>query len=224
MTKEELMKFLLGKSTDNNRISCLVAALQAARFNTGRNIETGEGNIVEMKGDIFMKSLDYTISIDTIMMSGLINYLILLDLVGLLFKKKPSQKPTNITNGIKLALMNFSDTDEKIIEAIKQLRNSLTHCYSLATALKKRKKEKEKDNYKFILIFKNASSPITLPKDSWYGDCSDKSENTSTKVYVPNLCDLIEEIVKEICNLYEKDELEFRIDDLEEIKTRFTML
>lgn len=78
--------------------------------------------------------------------TGLINYLILLEQFGSIFIPK-NQVKIKEKNGIFCSLKYYSKLSDEQINAIKSLRNSLTHKFGLATE----KKPSQKPPRKFIL-------------------------------------------------------------------------
>jgi hypothetical protein len=128
MEQRELIERLLSFEPDkDSRRSCLTMALKAARKYTGRDC-TGKDIKGLIDDDIFNEDRFHSEYF-----SGLVLYLILLEQIGCLFKEIGYEEK-NKTNGIKIALENFSifkDEPEKI-KAIVGLRNSLAHNFSLA--------------------------------------------------------------------------------------------
>ena len=62
-----------------------------------------------------------------------------------------------------------------------------------------------------------------MPITPWEGDFSDKSEKTSTTIYIKDLEELVENIYQTIKIKLEKNELISKID-MDELFTRYTMI
>lgn len=214
MESKEIIEIILGRNIGKNRKSCLKLVLDGARYNTGRNMETGEANNSQMRCNIFMRDIDSSQFEDSIMLSGLIDYLILLDLIGSIFKVK--NKIDEQKTEIGRALESFSSADPGTIDAIHELRNTLAHRFALAT-------EGKPKGRKFTVYYKDNEFPIVNEK-KWQGNYSDKSEDTSTKVYLPSLCDMIEEVVVRLNSKSDNNELELRMTDHDKILSMFTVL
>jgi len=75
-----IKKFTNSLEIEPNRYSCLIIALTDARKITGRNIDTGNPklNILE-SNNTFLNPNSFI---------GIINYLLILDMIGKIFKKK----------------------------------------------------------------------------------------------------------------------------------------
>ena len=65
---------------------------------------------------------------------------------------------------------------------------------------------------------------IELPMKVWDGNWSDKLGETQTTVYVFPLCNAIEKAIENVIKQYERGEIQCVISDIEEVKTRFTIL
>ena len=153
--------------------------------------------------------------------TGLAVYLILLDQIGLIFCKV-GYKAGKKTNGIQIALENFSRLDGEDIKALRALRNSLAHNFGLATAKNPLSKNK-KQLYKFSLHFDKNQQPIR-PNLNWQGDYNEKNDSTKTVVGVVKLCELVENVFSELISEFENGNVELRIKNLNEIKARFTII
>lgn len=216
------MRFILGFDKENNRKSNYLIAVESARRLTGRNPLDGTANSInDMRFNLLDIGKEDDQPTDEKMMIGLTMYLILLDLIGCLFERK--DKSVKCKNGVKRALTLFSKLEPQKIEAIKDLRNSLTHNFGLATETIKDKKEKENEGHKFTLSFTNDDPIIKLPTKEWNNKYEDKEDESSTVIGVYTLCNEIENIIKELMNTYKSGNLKFKLLD-EEIKSRFTII
>ena len=145
--------------------------------------------------------------------SALSLYLIALDQLGHLFVKgKESVKVGEILKKAKIS--EFGNED--IRKAIKQLRNSLCHNFGLAN--------NRKPFYKFTLDFNDENKIIELPMKVWDGNWSDKMKETQTTVHIFPLCNAIEKAINSVITQYEQGEIQCVISDIEEVKSRFTVL
>lgn len=218
-----MIDILLGIKNETNRKSCLLMAIRSARYLTGRDINAGDSKgITDMETKILMKDgvLEDWLQ-DELLISGITMYTIAIDCIGCLFERK--DKPVTKPNGIKRALNNFSDLDELQIDALADLRNSMTHNFGLATEAKTNKGSPKKTKHKFVLSFLDSAEAITLPKTEWNGDYSDKKESSSTIIGVYAFCNLVEEIIKKVYQCHNRDNLCLRMGD-DEARARFTVL
>jgi len=203
-----------------SRFSTIVLTLKSARKLTGRNLVNGKNemntlNIQTFKDQLYFPQL----------FTGLINYLILLEQLGSLFKIQGS-KPSAEHNGITCSLNDFSDLSDMMkIKAIVALRNSLTHKFGLATERKRRRKKGKDSVYKFILSLDRNSEIIKLtePGKEWNGIFSDKSDDSSTIVFLYDLIELVESVYTKIKEYNQENRLELKLEE-DEIKARFTIL
>ena len=193
--------------------SCFVLALKSARDNTGRDVNTGEfiGTFytVEISDKGLFESKNFT---------GLCCYLILLEQIGSLFIKKTyniGQK----SNGIKIALENFSLLKPDEIACVMSLRNCLAHNFSLAPRPDKNQKLKK---HKFCLNYFEESFAIDFNSE-WDGTYTDKSDLTNTEIGVKPLCDLIEGVIVNLKNAVLNNEVKLIIKDISELTARFTV-
>lgn len=204
--------FVTKRKMDANRISCLVMALENARILSGRDKHSGAALMFDVLESQFIKE-NLLFCSDSF--AGLIHYLLLLDLIGNVFKP---QSPTNKKNAICNAL-TFSPINEKESRwAIVGLRNCIAHNYGLINM-------NNYTNHKFILLPNGgAEKMIQFPSTPWDGKYADKDESSSTKIDVPKLIDAIEETYQTIKTMAEKQELELRFKDESELIAKFTLL
>ena len=193
--------------------SCFVLALKSARYNTGRDVNSGEF----IKGLYTEENLDKGL-FESKNFTGLCCYLILLEQIGSLFIKKTyniGQK----TNGIKIALENFSLLKSDEIACIISLRHCLAHNFSLAPRPDKNPKLKK---HKFCLNYSEESLAINFNSE-WDGVYSYKSDLTYTEIGVKPLCDLIEGVIVNLKNAVLNNEVKLIIKDISELTARFTV-
>jgi len=83
MKQEQFIQKLIHDiEIESNRYSILNLAIRDARLITGRDIETGE----LLKNELFTNSLDQ--ALDQYSFIGIVNYLLILYLIGTAFSKK----------------------------------------------------------------------------------------------------------------------------------------
>lgn len=210
-----IQKFIKDLEIEANRFSSLKIAINDARKLTGRNIASGdiELNILTNRNDFL--SPDSFICI--------INYLLILDLIGEVFNVKGFTTKKN--NNIYKALKQFSSsTPEKDIDTIIALRNSLAHNYGLIN-VPRNERENSAKRHKFILLHSENSFLIKYPTTNWNGNFEDKSEDTSTQISTINLINLIEQIYKNLVKESENNRIELNLSGgIEELKSRFTII
>lgn len=201
-------------SENPTRFSNIVLVLKGARKLTGRNIESGiyeknELNEFDLSNGLY-HSLQFT---------GLINYLILLEQLGSIFKIK--NNPTTSENGIFNALNEFSSlNNDSKIKSLIALRNSLVHKFSLATEKKPNKKELQ---HKFALSLERNSKIVQIPNTQWNGDFADKCDSSTTTIHLIDFAELAESVFLNINSQLEKGNLESRIVDVE-LAARYTII
>ena len=207
-----ILKFATSYEIENNRYSCLMIALQDARKISGRDINSGkmQNNILKNHQCIF----------NPFSFIGVINYLLILELIGGIFKKKSY---SNNNNNIYNALCQFSSLSVIDIYTIIALRNSLAHNYGLIN-IPKAKKEYSTKLHKFILLNDISSNLIVYPKNKWNLDYSDKSDETATQISIVNLQDLIENVYQKVIEEINNNSVELTLKgEVEELKARFTI-
>jgi len=197
------------------RFSTIVLLIKGARKLSGCNIITGKYEMNEINeesfSDLTYHSFQYT---------GLINYLILLEQLGGIFKPINKDKIEQ-TNGIFCSLKYFTNLEENKIKAIKALRNSLAHKFGLATE----KSPGIKPPMKFIISIERNNEVIKLPNEDWNGDFTDKTLETSTTIYLIDLIELVEKVFFKIIKEHQDNNLELILKDgINELMTRFTII
>lgn len=215
-----LKKFTRSIKIESHRYSCLMLALQDARKIAGRNILNGQiTNDILENDQSFMNPYSFV---------GVVNYLLILELIGEIFRLKTFS--TNKSNKIYKALKQFSASDmtmtslnERDIDTIIALRNSLAHNYGLINIPSE--KEKKTKLHKFILLNNDNSELIKYPMQIWNEDFADKSEETSTQISVIKLQDLVERVFLNLTTEIENDTVDLALEKgLDELKARFTIL
>ncbi len=221
MYMENLMKFILGLEKGQNRKSSFIMALKSARYCMGRDIETGKSFDDEAGGIPAVYAMRDVIvdnwMFDEARFMGMTMYLILLDQMGCVFALKDKIADRN-ESGVKYALECFSNMSKDECDAIYALRCTLAHNFGLATETRRGKA------YKFILSFDVNSPFVSLPAKEWNRDYSDKSDETSTTIGIYALCNEIESVVNKIYDAYERGNLKFKADDINEVTSRFTLI
>lgn len=200
------------------RFSTIALLLRNARHMTGRNLETGAYE----KNELCNLEIDKNGLFEPQKFNGLINYLIFLEQLGHIFIHDKTGKLNKIDILLKQYAKNLN-SDER--NAIRALRNALAHQFGLAIVSlnTKTKKINPKFTHKFTLSIASGSSIIKLGKSPWKGDFKDKSDETSTTVYIYKLHELAELILSKIQNDISNNSISIRLP-LEEIKTRFTII
>lgn len=193
-------------------------ALSDARKITGRNTETGkhELNILESKN----------LALNPYSFIGIINYLLILDMIGEIFRINTIAINKNKTSNIYKALKQFaSSMDDKDIDTIIALRNSLAHNYGLIN-IPINKKEIPAKQHKFTISNSETSVLIEYPSTGiWRGDFLDKSENSSTIISYKGVVDLVEHVYFTLKSECEKGSLVLALKkDIQELKARFTII
>lgn len=217
LEENHIIKDLLSlKVTKDGSRSCLTMALKSARRHTGRNPFTADFTNSLVNDEIFESD-----SLHSEYFTGLTIYLILLEQIGCIFKKKGYNEGAK-SNGIRIALENFSKSDKDLINAIRALRDSLVHNFGLTNSENPRSKNKGQ-LFKFTLLFNNSTRAI-LPNLKWSGDYNDINESNNSIVGVQELCELVESVFLNLVIEFEKDNVELRIKNINELKARFTIL
>lgn len=232
--QEKLAGIILGLVNDEHVKSTLQLALQCARYHAGYESEHGIDNInFKTRHNLVNKILDGTInnalepieglSEESELFTALFLYLNCLEQLGTLFGKKIFNGNNRSENGIYRALSTFKsviDLSEEEKRAIQHLRNALAHNFGLVNY----NERNIQSSRKYILDFQDYTDKILdLPITVWNGNWSDKSDDTSINVYVFPLMRLSEEILRTIIEIFRKGQLNFSIDDIEEIRSRFTI-
>ena len=209
-----LEKFAKEYELESNRFSCLHIAIRDARMISGSDIKTGK-----MKYDILESSDSFLSPYSFI---GIINYLLVLELIGMVFKKRAFT--TNKKNSIFKSLKQFSSLSDTDIDVIISLRNSLAHNYGLVNIPESQKEYKNK-RHLFTLINTESAQLIDYPNKSWNGSYKTKMNDMYTKIGVHKLFDLVESVYLNLKSSLEQGDVDYALDGgIEELKTRFTIM
>jgi len=212
--QEFIWKFLNQAEIEKDRYSSFVLAIRDARSISGRDPESGENGL-----DILTNEKSFLSPNSFI---GLINYLLILEMIGKIFKIKNGSKIKK-NNSIYKALHQFYNLDEKDINTIIALRNSLAHNYSLVN-IPYNEIENNDKRHKFILCYSSNVNIIEYPTKPWDGQFSNKLDSSSTKIGIILLIELIEEIIRKVKYLYKNNLIELDLDNgIDELKTCFTI-
>lgn len=218
---------------DNNgkrRYSCLSKAYRAARLISGRDMETGslDRKSVGLSPLLWDKQESpYFLGKNSFI--GVLNYLIILEMIGSIFAKGHSRNNNNIFNAIK----DFSNCNELLgnrnerkIRAIIALRNALTHNYGLASPAY----HSYHESFKFSLNYKKGEAdPIVhLPSSGnrWeWRNFSDKDSSSNTIINSQRIGSLTETVLQNVIKDLEDDKLRLALDDgFLEFKSKYTIL
>jgi len=208
-----LEKFTKKLEVETNRYSCLKIALKDARMISGRDFETGQ-----VKNDFLQTENSFLSPYSFI---GVINHLLILEIIGEIYKLKSFRTKKN--NKIYSALAQFSDLNENDIDVIISLRNCLAHNYGLAN-IPYDSKEFNTKRHIFILSNTNHSKLIQYPKIIWDGDFKKKNSDMYTTISVLKLFDLIEIVYSDVILNIENGNMKVGLTGgINELKTRFTI-
>jgi len=150
--------------------------------------------------------------------TGLINYLIFLEQLGSILKPKYKCRIDN-GNGIYCCLKYYSGLSDNKINALKSLRNSLTHKFGLATEQGSIKIPPRK----FILSIGENPDIVELPKVEWDGNFTAKLDQSSTTIHITDLIKLIEKIYQQILEDNNSNKLDILLE-IPELESRFTIV
>jgi hypothetical protein len=182
-----LKSFVNDYKISTNRYSCLFLAIRDARTISGRNLKTGQQeNIILSSENTFMYPNSFI---------SVINYLLILDMIGEIFTLKILPKSFNKekTNNIYKSLKQFSSLTDQEIDVFIALRNSLAHNYSLINIPRSRDEYYAK-LHKFILSNESKAPLIKLPKSPWNGMFNNKTLKSSTTIGVIKLFEIVESV------------------------------
>lgn len=227
-----LLKFATEREMESKKYSCLMLVLGDARILTGRD---ENGNFIKdnvlSNGKSFLSQYSFI---------GLINYLLVLDLIGEVFKLKECKYDLKNQPKIYKALKQFSSSlkdKDKDIYTINALRNSLTHNYGLIN-IPNKSKYYDSSLHKFSLLNSENSELIKYPETKWeivkpeHNDeksltkinFKDKDEKSSTKVSPIKLQELVEEVYQNLLNELTNNNVKLSISSIDELNARFTII
>lgn len=218
--RKKLLDLILGLREDPYRKSTLQLALEKARHSCGieEGVSANENtfgwrqNMTELAQCLAERGIEKLpiCTDETDLFTALFLYLNILEQLAHLF--------LGHHKNIKHVIEEFSNSSEG--EMLQELRHSLAHSFGLVNI----KPTDDKPKTKFILSFEESNKVVSAPEQNWCGDYSDKSDNTSTRVYVFPFINLAEEIIAKAKKEAEDGILDFELKDIEEIKSRFTIL
>jgi len=219
--KDTIKAFVSEREMEDGRESCLVRALEDA------NVLYSKKEVLQRIADLLNSSNEedncevekLLNQMQNIPFLSLVGYLILLDLIGEVFSTK---------SNIVKAIDSFGSEELKEHKwTVNALRNSLAHNYGLVN-IPNNKAHDSNSLHKFTLIdgsnkedkiFERERTPTR--KSIW----SDKSEDTSTKVYVPTLIKEIEKLYRTLKQEVENGNYKLCLSGgIEELKSRFTII
>lgn len=161
--------------------SSYFAALSHGRSLTGRNSITGIIENSDKTGD----------------WAGACMYIILIDHIGKKFKN--SNKIISEKNSFLEALASFTTLTELERVILYQLRNSFLHQFNLYDI------PKDKDYIPRHFAVNRGDTLITLPTSDFDGNLNNISIENATIISLPKLCDLVEEMHKNILDCLDKN-------------------
>jgi len=235
--KDDLFKLILGLPKDDttsepyfdfHRKSTLQMGLQVARLlYAWMNDNPSSGQFFSGRNKVkiakcFEQEGIQVPTEDGFYMTSLLLYLNCLEQIGSLFEDDE--------HGINRAVNEFHNkrTNRKLDEvtedeltAIRNLRNSLAHNLGLVNINPKTKEATHK--YTLEFTYKSGSRIVDLPPIPFNGDYTDKMEETSVKIYVPALIEMVEGVIAEVQNRFKSGTLKPDESRFSEIQTRFTI-
>lgn len=202
MTEKEAINLILNiNNNDDESMSTLSIAIRGARELSDRDVETGVSTGRISSIDKYVVNNTYASN----KFLSAISYLIIVDLIGSIFKKKGKREL--IDNRFEQALTHFSSLEGKEKKVLKNLRNSLAHTFSLGN-----------ETEVFVLDYStNSEVLIELAQKPYYISLRSepKSEEHLTTVYHHNFCNLVEEIYTTLYLLNSCNDLEI-VDEYKE--------
>jgi hypothetical protein len=163
-------------------VSSFSVVVRDARLASGRNLETGLVENVELVGNWL----------------GALAYLVMLDQVGECFRPtRPHRLPVHNASLVK-ALTYFAPslTDDQAL-AVYALRCAFAHDYGLVNR-SQGGRNSGRLNHRFLLLSDALSPLVDCPDPLWDGDWSTSRDSKRTRINVRALGDLAERIVSEM--------------------------
>jgi hypothetical protein len=193
-------------------VSCFVAVLREARKLAGRDLDDGT---------LLTNVLDE----DRAEWAALLMYLILLEQLGEVLRRKGTRAPRHDENTLMRALQLWAPTVKKThAGALRALRNALAHDFGLTARDRSRKRQK-RHHRKFVLG--TTGVLVTLPNHRWNGEYGAKDDKNigmtknrggAVRVNVRALGDLVEGVVETV----RANEGDLRLNlHPDEVKVRF---
>lgn len=228
--KKDLAEIILGINQDPHRKSTLNLALESAYSHLGTSKLEDVNDLTfamrHKRHHRIMNNEEEDINSDeSELFTALLLLLVSLEQIGVLFCKKDEICKGN---GIKRAIKTFisNKLDDNEIRAISNLRNSLAHSFGLVNMPKNANSYKP-TKYSIVLSLeeKKDTKILRLPIIPWTGNWKCKNEeDTSCIIYAYPLIRFIMSIINTVKDRYRSGQLEFALEDIEEIRTRFTIL
>ena len=214
--RKKLLELILGLRKESNRKSTLQLALEKARHSCGVAEDGSIDDIAfgfrQNREMILSAGLTDCLCTDEAdLFNALLLYLNILEQLGVLF--------CGNGKGIKEAINEFSCNKDGQI--LRKLRHALAHNFGLVNV---DPNNNYKPTTKFILSFDETSNEVvSKPERRWSGDYSNKSDETSTTVYVFPFIRMAEKIINNVKKLALDGEYELKLDQ-DEIESRFTIV
>lgn len=210
MTESDyVQKYIQCLDIDKNTFSVLNIAINDARLITGRNQSNG-------KREFKILSTEHSF-LSPYSFIGIINYLLILDLIGTAFKIK--NFTTTKSNNIYKCLKQLSSLNDKEINVIIALRNSLAHNYSLVNIPHD---VKQKDRYHHFSLINDYSDNLVSNDNQWEGNYSVKNTKNETQIGIENLYDEVEKVILNLKHRAKENSVSLNME-LEEFKMKFTI-
>lgn len=187
MPEDEALRRHFGFSMLNGHIqltSGFVAAIRDARLATGRD-QTSGVKVDDQRHGSWL---------------GALGYMALLDQVGKCFKPR-SKGPVEGAAIIK-ALRYFTSLGTEEIDAIYALRCGFAHDYSLVNISSK------PGLTHHFLVHESPGPIVTLPRERWSGDYSQRTAENQTRVNLEALGDVVETMYAVLLELDQQGDLE----------------
>jgi hypothetical protein len=188
--------------------SCLIAALQEARYITGRNAQTGLPDDTIQHGYLGR-------------WTGAMCYMTMLDQIGTCYKPKNQTRLSSGSTIIKALKYFTNKLSDDEIDAIYALRNAFFHDFSLYN----HNPSKPKLQHIFTVGNHPTEKVVKLPQRQWDGKMSSRAVDNNTFINLKTLGDLVEEIYWTLLDIDSKDELEIELQGgPDELVNRYTMV
>lgn len=222
-TNEDVVKLILGITTEECRKSCLQLAVTEVEAIIGGRLENCDMTRFSLRNvdwcnEPFAKINRNEESFYRDVFTVLTLCMIILDQLGHIFTV--SKRSVRIQELLKIQELmdirtkySLADND---ISVLSNLRNSLNHNFGLASTGKN-------NHHKFLICLNEMKELIAHPQPEWKGDWNDKRQETSVKINAFMFISFVGEVLNKICELVEEGKLNSTLQG-EELKTRFTIL
>lgn len=194
------------------RYSSLILALKNARLITNRDVNKGKVSF-KIKAPLAPSNL-----------GGAILYLIVLELIGVCFKRINKKKEKG--NPIYLALRNFSSLSINQSKSIEALRHSFAHSYGLININKNKKNIIVQElTHHFSLTADPKGKLINERNQFWDGLLETRNKNNVTEVNLWKLGDLVESVFETLLAENNKENVDLILPKyMEELKAKYTVI